>query len=279
MTLIAGISCPDGFVICGDTEVNQGDIVIQGQKLVGTTVPSYQLVVGGAGDGNYLDQIKADILKAVAAVPAPSIDDVNRVLREEIRVLHEEFIFPQWSTNDPSRPQIQLIVGFLDVNKASRIWKTFELSVSPVAHYAFVGTGSVVAYHVAEKLLSQGQPTAVVHHMATQILLEAKTRASAVGGDTETWSVKNDLDSLPFYHSGADGKGYLWDLEGLLMSAIRASLETNQVRLDLKKRQIVGALDALMAAASSPFPSQDKQFRTLHIGRRDTHPFRDSSGI
>lgn len=277
MTLIAGVLCPDGFVISGDTEVTYGDLVVQGKKLSGSSAAPYQLVVGGAGDGDYLDQIKGDLLKHVASLHSPTVDDVARALREEIRAIHEDTIFSQWSNSDPARPRVELIVGFLDENKDRGLWKTHDFAVSEIAHYAFVGGGSFVANHVAEKLLSQGQRTAIVHHLLTQILLEAKTRGANVGGDTETWCVKNDVESCPFFNAGTDGKGYLWDLEGLLMSAIRDALEGNSQRLETKKTKIVAALDGLVAASRNPFASQGKQWRVTHVGRKDTHPFRDFS--
>ena len=57
MTLVAGFMCKDGFVIAADTEMTVGSIIVQGSKIAhysGEGSHFYSVVIGGAGDVNYI---------------------------------------------------------------------------------------------------------------------------------------------------------------------------------------------------------------------------------
>ncbi|MEO8500478.1 MAG: hypothetical protein ABI565_06150 [Vicinamibacteria bacterium] len=282
MTLIAGVLCPDGIVLAADSEVTYGDTLkVQAGKLFCSDGKPYDLLIGGSGHGDYIDQFRGDFMRAVGELANPSIDSVRGVLKSELRSMYEDTIFSMYSTNDPDRPRIQLIVGFIAPNKERCIWKTQELAVSEVQDFAFIGSGWTVAHHIAKKLLSDGQPVAIVHHMAYQILLEAQVHSPGVGGDIEVWSYKTGLiESTPFFASGAEEgshrKGYLWNLEGLLTSAIRDALSGNAERLSPKKLLISQKLDEILNRAKEPFPSQDRTHRNIFPGHQDLHPFRDA---
>lgn len=278
MTLIAGFLCPDGFVIAGDTEIELSNIRYQGTKLMGPAGPStemsYRLVIGGAGWTDYVDEVMQEIRAGVHALGAPLIASVDRVIREAIGRIHEENIFKHWAPSDPSRPNVSLIVGARDANDQRELWKTSDKTVSTISACAFIGSGSIVASILGEKLFDSGMPTAVVHHLATQILREAKLRGAGVGGNTDTWSVRTNNDTR-YFGLDDDDKRYLWGLEDSLMSAIRKALQGREEPMGRQLQGIAERLKQLMTQASTPFSADGREYHTTEIGVPGTHPFRD----
>lgn len=210
MTLIAGFVCPDGFVVAGDTEVQLGDLRFQTTKLIDSpaTNASYRLVIGGAGWSDYLDEVMQEIVDDVSRFDAPVIVEVDQAIRDAIGRIHDQNIFQHWEPGDPARPAVGLIVGLRDATGHRCVWKTADKTVSRVSGCSFVGTGTMIAVHVSEKLFRDGLPTAMVHHLATQILREAKLKCTGVGGNTDTWSVQT-ADAAPYFDISSKDKRYL----------------------------------------------------------------------
>src|SRR5439155_9306216 len=101
---------------------------------------------------------------------------VDKVIRKAIGRIHAENIFKYWKSSDDQRPQIGLILGLRDTSGKRCLWSTQDQAVAKVSESVYVGSGALIASHVGEKLFRYGLPAAVVHHVATQILREAKAK-------------------------------------------------------------------------------------------------------
>ena len=276
MTLIAGFVCPDGFVIAGDTEVTFEPIRIQESKLIGSpgTDTAYRLVIGGAGDGAYLDEVMQEIRDKTSALRKPTIAQVDRLIRKTLNRIHDENIFKHWEPGDENRPSIDLIVGLRDAEGKRCIWKSENKAVSKVVSYAFVGSGSVIASHVSEKLFRDGMPTAIVHHLASHIQREAKAKGAFVGGNTDTWSILTK-HAAPYFSISSTDQRYLWGLEEVLLSATRCALSGRVDAVTKRLAFLAQRLTELQKDAKKPLEAQGDQWHTIEIVRSESHPFGD----
>src|SRR5439155_3337321 len=90
VTLVAGFSCKDGFVVAADTAITYGDIVFQGHKLANYygKHTSYDIVIGGAGDGVYIDMASQKIRDAVAGLPQPTLASIKAEVERIVLDIH-----------------------------------------------------------------------------------------------------------------------------------------------------------------------------------------------
>ena len=274
MTLIGAVSCPDGFVLGADTEVTRGEVLVtQSEKLDRVILTSQcRYFIGGAGDEIYLGQFKADLLKATREVK--TADEFEEHLRSELRALHEDTIFPLWNVDHPNRPQVEFIVGFVDTKRVCSLWKTSDIAVCPITTFDFIGTGAIVAYHVAQKLMENRPSVTIAHHLLTQITIEGRLRGAGVGGDVETWSVRNFMESPAvsrrFFLAGTEvNKGYLWDLEEAMCKAIRAGLEGDRHALETHKKVIADGLDGLWARSQSSLSDDREEYHVFYLAKTE----------
>jgi predicted proteasome-type protease len=92
MTLVVGFKCRDGFVIGADTEITYGPVNFQGRKLFDFHGSSarYDLVMGGAGDTNYIAMTAEKIRDAVNVMPNPTVQNIKQRIGDVILEVHEK---------------------------------------------------------------------------------------------------------------------------------------------------------------------------------------------
>lgn len=277
VTLIAGFVCPDGFVIAADTEVT-GTVRTQETKVVGLGGgdSGYRLVIGGAGWGDYIDEAIEHISDEISALSVVNPMHVKTAIRREVYRIHDENIFKHWQPGDTNRPELGLIAGLRSGDEIA-MWKTTDKSVSPVRTTAFLGTGAPIGQFVSQYLYRDFFPTAVVHHLATQIMREAKARGTNVGGNTDVWSVvKKGADPYFEVRQGSPAHDYLWGIHGAAMKCIRVALNAKAYKPVLLEHHITDFVDAVRSirfAADNPFESQGDEWHTIEVDVPDTNPF------
>jgi 20S proteasome alpha/beta subunit len=277
MTLIAGFVCSDGSVVAADTEVS-GDIRTQERKLMGAGQSGhYHLVIGASGDGVACDELMQAIHDETITLPNPEIAAVEEIVRDRVRQMHEAVLFPQWEAVKHRQyfQTVEVIVGLRDVKDQHAVWRSNENIVARVTNTAFIGSGSLVASYIGERLFSEGLSTAITHHLATQVLREAKTRGTGVGGNTDVWSAKSNHGSMPYFDIPDKNRYYLWDMEDALASAVRLALKGVDEKVAKRTEFITKQLQGLSSWSKKPLQSQDDSWHTVEIVRGDLHPFRD----
>lgn len=271
MTLVAGFVCADGCVIAADTEVELGNIRYQAPKLLESDpTKDYRVVIGGAGHTDYIESVSQTIQAAIANADHVTLNDVHGAILDAIVEIHEDNIFQHWDANDEKRPMIDLIVMARDIEGKIGLWKTTDKVVRRVLKNAFIGTGAVVAEHVSEKLFVAGMPTAVVHHLATQIIREAKLKASGVGGNTDTWSLKTP-EGKGYFEITVRDDSFLWGMDVYLASAVRCAFAGRTEQMVKRITTIQDRLATVAGDASRP-PMRGDEWHTLEISRKEHHP-------
>jgi len=280
VTLVAGFRCKDGFVVAADTAITYGDIVVQGHKLADHygKHTSYDIVIGGAGDGVYTDMASQKIRDAVAGLPNPTLPAIKAEVEKIIFAIHSEHIFKFWEPEDPTRPSLALIIAIQDQQKEWALLHSDRNAVAEADEHGVVGSGSVLAEHLIEKIWIPGLSTAVTVHLARQLFREMKGKGIYVGGNTEIIGRRARKEAEEFFDLPRDlDYRFMWGMEDLQLSAVRVALDVNNNRAQMTKRvaDIRKRLNKLRDATEETRTSKGDTIRFTEFGTEYGDWFKD----
>jgi hypothetical protein len=262
MTLVAGFKCRDGFVIAADTEISYGVVRFQSHKLANFygQGKSYDIVIGGAGDGVYIDATCQKIRDALANLPSPSFANIKAKVETAIYDLHANSIFKYWEPDDPNRPGVQLICGIQDQQKDWGLLQTDRDVVAETDAHAVAGTGAELAQYIIERLWMPGLSAAVTVHIARQLFREVKIKGIHVGGNTEIVGRRVTKDAEMFFDPIDDKSSdyrFLWGIDEIVASGIRVALDTTKSSklLDDRIADVTERLKAVRRDSEAPRPA------------------------
>jgi hypothetical protein len=248
MTLIAGFRCIDGFIVAADTEIREGSTSYQGHKLLFYNGASWDWVlrIGYSGFVDYALMASQWIRDAVTGLENPTFDQIRAITGDVVGHIYDDVIPWKGRPKKDETPGFNLMIGIQDAKGRIGILQTDEKVVLEVEERAFVGVGSEMAGHVAEKLFgSRLLSTAVTEHLVQQLFREIKGAVSGVGGNTEILSRRANLPKTkPFFditrpkvqRDPTESKDvardraerlhgrFLWGLDSVLRSAVRVAL-------------------------------------------------------
>lgn len=233
MTLVAGFKCKDGFVIAADTEITYGSVRFQSHKLANFygQGKAYDIVIGGAGDGVYIDAVCQTIRDAVAALADTSFANIKAEVAKALSGMHEHSIFKHWEPNDQNRPAVKLICGIQDQRKEWGLLQTENDVVAETDSHAVAGSGAELAEYIIERLWMPGLSTAVTVHVGRQLFREVKSKGTYVGGNTEILGRRVTKDAELFFDP-LDPKNedyrFLCGIDELIASGVRVALDVSK---------------------------------------------------
>jgi 20S proteasome alpha/beta subunit len=238
MTLVAGFKCKDGFVLAADTAMTYGDIIFQGHKITNCfgSQTSYDIWIGGAGEGNYVDTASQAIRDSVRLLSNPTLTAIKTEVEKVISEIHENHIFKYWQPDDVNRPTVDLVIGVQDEQQIWGILRTSKSTVSEVEEHAVAGSGSILAEYLIERIWDRGQSTAVTVHLAQQLFREVKNKGINVGGNTEIVGRRVSQTAEEFFNISGPDYRFLWGMEELQLSAVRVALDISKPKPLLEKR-------------------------------------------
>lgn len=269
MTLVAGFKCSDGFVIAADTEITYGSVRFQSHKLANFygQGKSYDIVIGGAGDGVYIDATCQKIRDALANLPSPSFANIKAEVEAAISDLHAESLFKYWKPDDPNRPGVQLICGIQDQQKEWGLLQTDKDVVAETDAHAVAGTGAELAQYIIERLWMPGLSAAVTVHIARQLFREIKSKGIYVGGNTEIVGRRVTKNAEMFFdpldNINSDYR-FLWGIDELVASGIRVALDITKSGKLLDDR-IADVTERLKAVRRDSEAPRSQQGDTVYI--------------
>jgi hypothetical protein len=284
MTLVAGFKCRDGFVIAADTEITYGVVRFQSHKLAAFygQGKAYDIVIGGAGDGVYIDATCQKIRDAVAELPSASFASIKAEVAKAISAIHADSIFKYWEPGDPNRPGVQLICGIQDQQKEWGLLQTGNDLVSETDSHAVAGTGAELAEYIIERLWMPGLSTAVTVHIARQLFREVKIKGINVGGNTEIIGRRATKDAEMFFDP-LDEKNrdyrFLWGVDELIASGIRVALDTTKASklLDQRIADVTERLKAIRRDSEAPRSAQGDTVYITEFGSEYGDWYKDLS--
>jgi 20S proteasome alpha/beta subunit len=284
MTLVAGFKCRDGFVLAADTEIAYGVVRFQSHKLANFygQGKSYDVVIGGAGDGVYIDATCQKIRDALANLASPSFANIKTEVETVISELHANSLFKYWEPDDPNRPGVQLICGVQDQQKEWGLLQTDKDAVAETDSHAVAGTGAELAQYMIERLWMPGLSAAVTVHIARQLFREVKSKGIHVGGNTEIVGRRVTKDAETFFDP-LDEKNrdyrFLWGIDELVASGIRVALDITKpsMLLDQRIADITERLTLVRRDSEAPRPKQGDTVYITEFGSEYGDWYKDLS--
>jgi hypothetical protein len=259
MTLVAGFKCRDGFVISADTEITYGVVRFQSHKLANFSGQgkSYDIVIGGAGDGVYIDATCQKIRDAMANLSSPSFAGIKAEVAKAISGMHADSIFKYWEPEDPNRPAVQLICGIQDQQKEWGLLQTDKDVVAETDSHAVAGSGAELAEYMIERLWMPGLSAAVTVHIVRQLFREMKTKGVYVGGNTEIFGRRVTKEAEMFFDPLDDKSSdyrFLWGIDELVASGVRVALDVTKSSkiLDDRISDVTERLKAVRRDSEAP---------------------------
>ncbi len=279
MTLVAGFKCRDGFVIAADTEITYGAVRFQGHKLASYygQNKAYDIIIGGAGDGVYIDAVCQKIRDAAAALSQPTLANIKEAVEKVIAAVHSDSIFKYWKPDDPDRPFVQLVCGIQEGQKGWGLLQTDRDAVAEADEHAVAGSGSLLAEYLIEKMWVPGLSTAVAVHLALQLFREVKTKGSYVGGNTEIIGRRVTKGAEQFFDVAQKDYRFLWGIDELMLSGVRVALDntkSSQLVLD-RIADITARLTKIREDTDRPRTSTGDTLRLTEFGSEYGDWFKD----
>jgi hypothetical protein len=91
MTLISGIRCGEGFVICADSQETVDAFRVPRKKLVSKRCGQFDLAIAGAGEsGKLIDALVQRVLDNVAATILTDIAALKEFIQHEIQEFNDK---------------------------------------------------------------------------------------------------------------------------------------------------------------------------------------------
>ena len=137
MTLIAGLKCLDGFVICGDSQETVDGYRVSRQKLIPFSEGNFELVVGGSGnDGTLIDSFVQRLGDNLGTATAKSLLELRGFIRQELI----DFNTHEAASYSRKDRKIRFIIGARSLDPpASIAWVTSTSRLTSIYSHALIG--------------------------------------------------------------------------------------------------------------------------------------------
>lgn len=160
MTLIVGIKCDDGYVVCADSRetvplADGTEARVTCQKLGSIPVGEVTLSIAGSGDANLIDAFVERVRIGYAASEISSLVACRAVIQEELASFKKEKRLRRTGGQDP----FSFLIGAQShQDRRCVLWRTAAGDLIEVKRYALVGYEDTRYDYAARNLFREGMP-------------------------------------------------------------------------------------------------------------------------
>jgi len=160
MTLIAGIKCGDGYVICADSqeivrEADGSDSRKTCQKLVPINIGKVSVSLAGAGDADLIDAFVERLRVTYQSPEITSLDACSTVIKDELYAFAKE----KGIRRSRVANRFRFMIGAYSPNERScRLWRTAAGEPIEVQQYALVGYEDTRYDYAVRNFFRPGMP-------------------------------------------------------------------------------------------------------------------------
>jgi hypothetical protein len=160
MTLIVGIKCDHGYVVCADSQetvplADGTEARVTCQKLVPIPVGKVTVSIAGSGDANLIDAFVERLRVSYAASEISSLDACRTVIQEEIAAFKKEKCLRRTGGQDP----FSFLIGAQSQqDRRCVLWRTAAGDLIEIQRYALVGYEDTRYDYAARNLFRVGMP-------------------------------------------------------------------------------------------------------------------------
>lgn len=186
MTLIAGIKCEGGVVLCADSEETAGVAKYSTEKLDVYEQEWCRMGIAGAGNyGDLIDTVVDNIKQGLDRDKPTTFDKVRESLRRTLILVHENEVrtFP---SSRPEETIVELLIAVRPREEENAdLWATSAAALHPVrGGYDVRGIGEVVRY-VAKRLYRENLSLMQGVLLSVHLLSLSKHYLTNIGGDSQ----------------------------------------------------------------------------------------------
>jgi hypothetical protein len=160
MTLIVGIKCKDGYVVCADSQetvplADGTEARVTCQKLVPIQVGKVTVSIAGSGDPYMIDAFVERLRLGYAASETGSLEACRTVIQEELAAFKREKRLRRTGGQDP----FSFLIGAQSCeDRKCILWRTAAGDLIEVQRYALVGYEDTRYDYAARNLFRAGMP-------------------------------------------------------------------------------------------------------------------------
>jgi 20S proteasome alpha/beta subunit len=160
MTLIVGIKCDDGYVVCADSQetvplADGTEARVTCQKLVPIPVGKMTVSIAGSGDADLIDAFVERLRVGYAASEISSLDACRKVIQKELAAFKKEKRLRRTGGQEP----FSFLVGAQSQkDRRCILWRMAAGDLIEVQRYALVGYEDTRYDYAARNLFRAGMP-------------------------------------------------------------------------------------------------------------------------
>lgn len=200
MTIAAGFICPDGLVLCADSQQSDETTKYQRDKIFAF---EDSLICTGAGSSAFIQTAFDKICDEYKSARPVNKSDARDVAERVITSVHQDHIYKFHPPNDPQRPYVQLILGTRCENGDVALVKTVDDAAYLGSEYEATGLGQYLFEYWARLFYRNNLSMDVMTYIALFILREVKNNADGCGGYSRAVRLPKDK-SYPLSHRWYD---------------------------------------------------------------------------
>jgi 20S proteasome alpha/beta subunit len=213
VTLIAGLVCRDGIVLCSDREENVGsEGKMSVPKIFEQGSSQYYMAIATAGHSALADVAVKRIRQEAIKTRDSFVADHEAIIENVLRTLYRDYV---WPSDVPSSREIALIIGLRDDRPESEeqfhLYCTCDEILQPKAEYVCAGVGELMGNYFLERLFERSLSVHEAMSLMAFVAKEAKDSVGAVGRETEIKCITKDAQTSSFYARSMDREiPHLW---------------------------------------------------------------------
>ena len=182
MTLIAAFRCPDGCVICADSQETVGDHRVSRQKITPKKLGNFEIAIGGSGNiGPLIDAIVHQVESKIEGSSIRTLPELKDLVRTELldSRRNDARLYPR------KYRDIRFVICARSLTApALEVWHTSDSQLVPVEEYCLVGWDEELYEHAAKRLYQPGIPIARALLLGIYLLELAENTSNYVRGPT-----------------------------------------------------------------------------------------------
>ena|GEM_PF-1775565 len=192
MTICAGFKCPEGIVLCADSEETFGEFLKRSTpKIVvkftgvmeGGDVTAPRAVFACAGDSAFIDMAVEKVWRKMYCAQHTQADMID-ALEDELIDIHQKYwpLYPE-----KERPALAMLMGLYvpreQVSELS-LWKVDGPIATEVQTYDCIGYGLSLGKYIGDRLYNEQLETSKAAILAIYLLEQAKKSVQFCGGES-----------------------------------------------------------------------------------------------
>jgi hypothetical protein len=192
MTLIVGVVCRDGIVLCADSQETRGYLKTEINKLpihLGNGGPD--VVIGGAGNGELTDGFRARLVASIGSLRESTMEAVRRKIEKAAVDFHRSPVYDAF----PGSAEEKHIAGLICVRTRDSkvmLFDYFDTIVKPVETYKLAGEDYAHFDHIVKRLYRSEATIQQGIVIGLEVMNTAKATSVHVGGETRVVVARSD---------------------------------------------------------------------------------------